>query len=338
MPPIQRALIAACVTAILLVLAGAGCDRPPLLPAFSNPVVEGLWSAERMAGARSVDTPVPKDIGEDVGVTDPEPDPVPATAEKAAYRDNAAVIGKIFFDTPDGPSVCSGTAVEDPARPGKSGLVWTAGHCVHAGAGGDWFRNIVFVPSYNDLALDGWARQAADQDRIAPFGTWWADGAEVAPEWVAEGAPSGGAGSPFDYAVLHVKRPGVGASLQETIGQAAPVWFGAPSATRISVMAVWGYPAAPPFDGERMFSCQDRPGRLSVRSDQPVLYRVGCTMTGGSSGGGWFARDPDGDLALVSNTSIGPADNTWLAGPRLGEAAGELYQRAGDTARTSSTP
>jgi hypothetical protein len=47
-------------------------------------------------------------------------------------------------------------------------------------------------------------------------------------------------------------------------------------------------------------------------------------MTGGSSGGGWF-RMVDGAPRLVSNTSIGPADNTWLAGPRLGKGAKALY-------------
>jgi hypothetical protein len=331
----RRTRVATCVTALLLVLAGAGCDSSGGLSAFTNPVVEGLWSIQRMAQARSADTGVPNGIGEDSGTTDPEPDPVPAQPQKATYHDTAAVMGKIFFDTPEGPSVCSGTVVEDPARPGRSGLVWTAGHCVHGGAGGDWFRNIVFVPSYNNLGLEGTARQSAGEDRIAPFGTWWATEAEVAPEWVSEGSSSGGGGSPFDYAVLHVQRQGEAASLQEVIGQAAPVWFGAPSATRISDMAVWGYPAASPFDGERMFSCRDKPGRLTIRSGQPVLYRIGCTMTGGSSGGGWFARSPAGGLALVSNTSIGPTDNTWLAGPRLGESAEELYRRVSDKVGSS---
>ncbi|MFF2518969.1 trypsin-like serine peptidase [Streptomyces sp. NPDC058086] len=328
--------VVACVTALLLVLAGvAGCDSSGRLSAFSNPVVEGLWSIQRMAQARSADTRVSNDIGEDADTTDPEPDPVPAQPQEATYHDTAAVMGKIFFDTPDGPSVCSGTVVEDPARPGRSGLVWTAGHCVHGGAGGGWFRNIVFVPSYNNLGLEGTTRQSAGEEQIAPFGTWWATWAEVAPEWIAEGGSSGGSGSPFDYAVLHVQRQGEAASLQEVIGQAAPVWFGAPSATRISEMAVWGYPATSPFDGERMFSCRDRPGRLKIRSGQPVLYRIGCTMTGGSSGGGWFARSPASGLALVSNTSIGPTDNTWLAGPRLGESAEELYRRVSDKVGSS---
>ncbi|MFE5894840.1 hypothetical protein ACFQ6E_38745 [Streptomyces sp. NPDC056462] len=270
--------------------------------------MEGLWTIQRTAQARSADTHVPNDIGEDSGTTDPEPDPVPAQPQAATYHDNAAVMGKIFFDTPDGPSECSGTAVEDPARPGRWGLVWTTGHCVRGGAGGDWFRNIVFVPSYNNLGLEGAARQSAGEDRIAPFGTWWASWAQ---------------------------RQGEAASLQEMIGQAAPVWFGAPSATRLNEMAAWGYPAEAPFDGEWGFSCRDRPGRLSIRLRQPVLYRIGCTMTGGSSGGGWFARSTAGGLELVSNTSIGPTDNTWLAGPRLAESARELYPRVSDKVGSS---
>ncbi|WP_442811171.1 hypothetical protein [Streptomyces sp. NBC_00481] len=47
-------------------------------------------------------------------------------------------------------------------------------------------------------------------------------------------------------------------------------------------------------------------------------------MTGGSSGDGWF-RMVGTEPRLVSNTSIGPAGNTWLAGPRLGDMARALY-------------
>ncbi|MFE3554120.1 trypsin-like serine peptidase [Streptomyces sp. NPDC059193] len=315
---------------LTLVLAATGCVSPRLPADFANPVVPGLWTPDRMAGAAPAGTAVPGDLGADVDVTDPEPAPVAAKPEATSYHDNAAVVGKLFFDTDEGPSVCSATAVRDPARPGRSGLVWTAGHCVHGGAGGRWFRNIVFVPSYNNEGLTGAARARAAERAVAPFGTWWADRAETAPEWIAQGAASGGGGAPFDFAVLHVRRPGTGASLEETIGEAAPVWFGAASATTIPAMGAWGYPAEAPFDGERMFSCTDRPGRLAVRRGQPVLYRIGCTMTGGSSGGGWFARDPSGSVALVSNTSIGPEGSTWLAGPRLGERAREVYAAAGE--------
>jgi hypothetical protein len=90
-------------------------------------------------------------------------------------------------------------------------------------------------------------------------------------------------------------------------------------------MGAWGYPAAPPYNGLSMFKCLDRPGRLSLSPSLPTMYRIGCTMTGGSSGGGWF-RVVDGKTKLVSNTSIGPSDNTWLAGPQLGRGAEALYE------------
>ncbi|MEV7084476.1 hypothetical protein AB0O07_01005 [Streptomyces sp. NPDC093085] len=295
--------------------------------AFFNPVIEGLWLPARMLQGKSPDQPVDGDFA-DAGVSDPEPKPVPAEPAPVSYRDNAPMVGKLFFDTPEGPSVCSATVVTDPADPGASNLVWTAGHCVHAGAKGGWFRNIVFVPSYNDKGLAGAELAQVSKSDLSPFGIWWADWAQTSPQWIAEGTPSGGSGAPFDFAVLHVKKPAGSdyASLEETVGGASRVMFDAPSATKIAGMGVWGYPAAPPFDGERMFICRDRPGRLSVRDDQPSLYRIGCTMTGGSSGGGWFIEDAEGRPALVSNTSIGPSAQTWLAGPHLGRGAKAIYQ------------
>ncbi|MFE9626118.1 hypothetical protein [Streptomyces sp. NPDC006527] len=38
-----------------------------------------------------------------------------------------------------------------------------------------------------------------------------------------------------------------------------------------------------------------------------------------------------GETKLVSNTSIGPADNTWLAGPQLGQEAQALYENMSRT-------
>ncbi|MFC7471235.1 hypothetical protein ACFQVA_32525 [Actinomadura keratinilytica] len=50
-----------------------------------------------------------------------------------------------------------------------------------------------------------------------------------------------------------------------------------------------------------------------MTKDDPTMHRIGCTMTGGSSGGGWVAEGADGKPALVSNTSIGPVNAGWLA-------------------------
>ncbi|MET9668358.1 hypothetical protein ABZY19_23775 [Streptomyces sp. NPDC006475] len=298
---------------------------------FVNPVIEGLWKPERMTTAKApAKTLAAGDISGDQDVTDPEPRPVQAVPEKKPYHQNAAPVGKVFFDAPQGSMVCSATVVKDPKNPGKSNLVWTAGHCVHAGQAGGWYRNIAFVPAYNDKGQSPAALESAQPQDVAPYGVYWADWVSTSGEWISQGGPTGGTGAPYDYAVMHVKPERGGKSLEETVGVALDVNFAAPEARSISSMGAWGYPAAPPYDGAIMHKCIDRPGRLSIAPGTPTMWRIGCTMTGGSSGGGWFATQPNGKLALVSNTSIGPVTSGWLAGPRLGEGAQQIYTTMSD--------
>jgi hypothetical protein len=295
---------------------------------YINPIIEGLWDPDRMRAAEGPDRGVQEsDLSGDQGVTDPEPAPVDAKAVPPTYHDSVPEAGKVFFDSPEGTMVCSATVVVDPAHPGRSNLVWTAGHCVHAGRSGGWYRNIAFVPSYNDRALSAEELPGATQNELAQYGVWWADWAGTSDQWIAQGGPTGGDGAPYDFAVIHVtpEASGTGRSLEETVGSALPVNFGAPAVSQVGSITAGGYPAAAPFDGETLYQCQDRPGRLSINASDPTMYRIGCTMTGGSSGGGWVAVGADGERMLVSNTSIGPVNAGWLAGPRLGEVAEGVY-------------
>ncbi|MFD5060952.1 trypsin-like serine peptidase [Streptomyces sp. NPDC058394] len=295
---------------------------------FVNPIIEDLWDPERMRDAdKAPEQPVDNDISGDAGVTDPTPAPVQATNAQTPYHDSAAESGKLFFDGPEGSMVCSATVVKDPAHPGKSNMVWTAGHCVHAGKKGGWYRNIAFVPSYNNSGLSIAELQNAPKEQIAPYGVWWGQWAQTSEQWIADGGPTGGQGAPYDFAVLHVapEKGATGKSLEETVGAALPVDFNAPAVPRIDSMTATGFPAAPPYDGQKLLQCKDKPGRLSLTKEDPTMYRVGCTMTGGSSGGGWVAAGQDGKPALVSNTSIGPVTAGWLAGPRLGKEAKGVY-------------
>lgn len=294
---------------------------------FINPIIKGLWNADRMLRAKDPDRAVDSDdIAGDQGVTDPTPAPVKAQAVPPKYHVNAATAGKVFFDSPEGTMVCSATVVQDPAHPGKSNLVWTAGHCVHAGKKGGWYRNIAFVPSYNDAGRSADELQGATRDEVAPYGVWWGDWAQTSQQWIEQGGATGGQGAPYDFAVIHVTpEKDTGKSLEEIVGSALPVDFDAPAVPQVHSITATGYPAAPPYDGQLLYQCQDKPGRLSVTADDPTMYRIGCTMTGGSSGGGWVTTGADGEPALVSNTSIGPETSGWLAGPRLGAVAKEVY-------------
>jgi V8-like Glu-specific endopeptidase len=295
---------------------------------FINPIIKGLWDPDRMRHANDPNKGVDNDISGDQGVTDPTPQPVKAQAVTPPYHTNAATSGKVFFDSPEGHMVCSGTVVEDPAHPGKSNLVWTAGHCVHAGKKGGWYRNMAFVPSYNNSGKSVAQLQNASRSEIAPYGVWWADAARTSQQWIDQGGETGGNGAPYDFAVIHVtpEQGNGGRSLEETVGGALPVNFDAPAVPKVDGITASGYPEAAPFDGQLLYQCKDKPGRLSIEQSAPTMYRIGCTMTAGSSGGGWVETGSDGKPALVSNTSIGPVTSGWLAGPRLGSVARGVYE------------
>ncbi|MFF8310668.1 trypsin-like serine peptidase [Streptomyces lydicus] len=295
---------------------------------FANPIIKDHWRNDRLAQAKAAPEigVQATGAGSEFEATDPEPQPVTAEQVARPYHRNMAPVGKIFFDSPKGPMVCSGTIVEDPAHPGRSNLVWTAGHCVHSGKQGGWMRNIVFVPAYNDNGVPMSQVAGTPSQQITPYGRFWADWITTSGEWINMGSEeSGNGGSAYDFAVLHVKpENGSGKSLQETVGAAAQVWFNAPSADRISSLDAFGYPAAPPYDGARMMNCPARPGRLVMQQGTPAMNRIGCTMTGGTSGGGWFVTR-GGKLTLVSNTSISSNAHTWLAGPHLGPEAERVF-------------
>ncbi|MGJ5752876.1 hypothetical protein FB563_0984 [Streptomyces puniciscabiei] len=296
---------------------------------FINPIIKGLWDPNRMRHANDPNKGVnDNDISGDQGVTDPTPQPVKAQAVTPPYHTNAATSGKVFFDSPEGHMVCSGTVVADPAHPGKSNLVWTAGHCVHAGKNGGWYRNMAFVPSYNNSGKSVAQLQNASRSEIAPYGVWWADAARTSQQWIDQGGETGGNGAPYDFAVIHVtpEQGNGGKSLEETVGGALPVNFDAPAVPKVSGITASGYPEAAPFDGQLLYQCTDKPGRLSIEQSAPTMYRIGCTMTAGSSGGGWVETGADGKPALVSNTSIGPVSSGWLAGPRFGSVAKGVYR------------
>ncbi|MCC9704965.1 hypothetical protein E4N62_06680 [Streptomyces sp. MNU76] len=296
---------------------------------YVNPIIKDLWDPDRMRDAEEPEKEVDEgDLTGDQGVTDPTPESVDAKAVAAQYHANVPEAGKVFFDAPEGTMVCSATVVQDPANPGKSNLVWTAGHCVHAGKAGGWYRNIAFVPSYNDSAMGASELKTATKEEVAPYGVWWGDWAQTSDQWIEQGGQTGGDGATYDFAVIHVtpEEGSGGKSLEEMVGSALPVDFDAPAVPQVQSITATGYPAGAPYDGETMYQCTDKPGRLSLVEADPTMYRIGCSMTGGSSGGGWVATGSDGEPALVSNTSIGPVSAGWLAGPRLGKEAEGVYK------------
>ncbi|MFE2110217.1 trypsin-like serine peptidase [Kitasatospora sp. NPDC059463] len=263
-------------------------------------------------------------------------DPLPRTVNAQPLPHPYAkpgVHGKLFADAPGSGAdaaaglshyQCSATVVADPAHPGKSNLVWTAGHCVHQGKGGSYYSNISFIPAFNSTGALSGGKQA-EEAQYAPFGVWNATQAVTSPQWKAEGGDGGSPATHYDFAIIRVQPADGGKSLEEAVGGALPVWFNAPR-DQLSITE-FGYPAAPPYDGMELNRCESgKPTRLSYDPARPPMLTIGCTMTGGSSGGGWLAVK-DGKPALVSNVSVGKhtGDPKFQAGPYLDDVAAGAY-------------
>ncbi len=224
-----------------------------------------------------------------------------------------AIRGKIIFVTPEGPAECSGTVVDHPS----GNMVWTAAHCLHGGRGADYYKRISFIPGY-----DGKAETSAE---AMPFGRWPVREVSVPDQWISDADPErDSVASPFDFGAFIVEPPSGKGSLQEELGTSAPIMFNAP---RNLTVESYGYPGEEPYDGSRLYTCKSP--TTDFQNDgwpDPAMLWMGCTMTAGSSGGGWFA-EIEGRLYLVSNISLGITLRTakTMTGPYLGNAAHELY-------------
>ncbi|MEV7774057.1 hypothetical protein [Kitasatospora sp. NPDC086791] len=293
---------------------------------FANDTARGYWSAARMDAAKPRPTPEyslasPAAPGVE---RDAPPAAVPAAPQPHPYGQATALVGRLFATTLQGDAACSATVVADPVNPGRSNLVYTAAHCLHDGKGGGWLKNLVFVPGFNRDGRANHGKPYPDA-QAAPYGRWTAVRALVSPTWLQESGV--GAHNQFDYGILRVRAEGdAGPSLEETVGGSVPVWFNAPR-DQITSAAAYGYPAERPFDGTELNHCDSPvpPARLSFDRTRPPMYVIGCTMTAGSSGGGWFVTR-DGKPNLISVGAIGdrgPAG--YQAGPSLQDQAKQAF-------------
>ena len=84
-----------------------------------------------------------------------------------------------------------------------------------------------------------------------------------------------------------------------------------------------GYPAAPPFNGQRLWTCTS-PLIYDDTSANPPTMGIDCDMTGGSSGGGWIAG---GGVASVNSYGYTTLPNVMF-GPYQGTVSQSLYTQA----------
>ncbi len=195
-----------------------------------------------------------------------------AQGQLAAFNPNytsgqipAYTNGKIFFTNAAGTtSSCSGAIVNSPG----ADTVWTAGHCLHAGSGGNWYSNWVFIPGYDD-----------DLANPRPYGTWTPWWVQTRPAWASNSDFTEDMGVMImntNFGGWHIVNYFGGHGFSANLG-------------KYTYENAFGYPAESPFDGGNLMRCWGYASPEwtsgSVTSD---TIRIPCDMTRGSSGGPWL--------------------------------------------------
>ena len=290
---LQLLVLAVLACALVVVPAAHAARVKTKAVAQDKAAVERYWTAERMRNAKPADkvlagrAPAARAAKKRTAATQ-----IPPPYTTAPTRTN----GKVFF-TDDGVNyVCSGTALLSSNR----STVWTAGHCVHDGPG-TFHTNWAFVPAY--------------ADGTRPYGTWTARTLLTTSGWASSGDFS------YDLGAAVVSTSG-GSALTDVVG-GRNIAF---NYNRSQQYASHGYPAAPPFNGQRLWVCNS-PLRYDDTSANPPTMGIDCDMTGGSSGGGWIAN---GSVASVNSYGYSNLRNVMF-GPYQGSVAQSLYTQASGT-------
>ncbi|HET8754593.1 MAG TPA: hypothetical protein VFM58_01200 [Solirubrobacteraceae bacterium] len=284
-------LLAVLACALVIVPSANAARVQTKAVAQGKAAVQRYWTPERMRNARPAGrilsgtyAPAAKKGKKRAAAVQVPP---PYTSQPTSTN------GKVFFTEGGLNYVCSGTALLS----GNKSVVWTAGHCVNDGAG-RFHTNWAFVPAYADGAR--------------PYGTWTARQLLTTAGWNNSGDFS------YDNGAAIVNRNG-GQALTDVVGGRNPSFNYPRNQTYVS----HGYPAAPPFNGQRLYTCTS-PLIYDDTSASPPTMGIDCDMTGGSSGGGWIAG---GGVASVNSYGYTTLPNVMF-GPYQGTVSQSLYTQA----------
>jgi hypothetical protein len=295
MRPISTILLAAVLAALG---AGTATAKPSPHPVRESPAaVRAYWTPARMKAAIPADR-----IRAARGGSAKRKPGGGSTYPYTSYEVTSSYTtpptsthGKVFFTERGVNYVCSGTALTS----GNHSTVWTAGHCVNEGPGA-YVTNWSFVPAYKDGA--------------APLGTWPATSLTTTDQWRTTGDFA------FDLGAAVVAHNTSGQALTDVTGGRTVRFNYDPAALRF---LSYGYPAASPFNGQRLWAC-DAPLGTRDTSVSPATMGIGCNMTGGSSGGGWIVGN---DVVSVNSYGYSTLKNVMF-GPFQGSVAQSLYDTA----------
>jgi len=335
-----RRLVAATVATLLVAVAtaisvpAAGAAPKPGRSAHDR--VVAFWTNARVAHA------VPRDFDFDPTRRSFRPSAKPApgggggtspTTLGSSWTAGGEVLkttGKVLFAMGGTYYVCSASVADDTAS-GRS-IILTAAHCAYDEAGGAFATNWMFVPDYDSAPAT--LNTSGSFCATTSLGCWTASALVVASGYTTAGGFNDQA-VVHDYAFAVVAAGGKSgtAQLDDTVG-GHPIRFSALSAG--SDTYLFGYPAAGKYRGKDLVYSR---GALGFDpSAGNTTYRVGSNMTGGSSGGPWFAPFSSGSGTMVSVNSYGYSGITAMHGPKLNAETQTMFNTAASATENTIVP
>jgi hypothetical protein len=220
----------------------------------------------------------------------------------------ADTTGKVLFAMSSSYYVCSGSVATESVS-GRS-VVVSAGHCVFDESNGQFATNWMFIPDYDaaPAPLDTQGNFCAQTQ----WGCWTATSLVVHEGYATAGGFNDQAVQ-YDWGFAVMGNGGhANTQLDATVGSQSVSFTSVSLGTTVSA---FGYPAAQKYKGNDLIYCQG-PVRTDSFTDD-LTYGVTCNMTGGSSGGPWFAPFDDGAGAgtQMSVNSYGYSGDKSMYGP-----------------------
>jgi hypothetical protein len=331
-------IVFAVVTVSLVTLGatGAGASKPDAPGASSHDRTVAFWTNERVAKA------VPRDFIYDAKNKSFRPNAKPApggggttsTTIGSSWTAGGEVLkttGKVLFAMGGRYYVCSASVADDTTS-GRS-IILTAGHCAYDETNGAFATNWMFVPDYDSAAAN--LTSSGSFCTQTSLGCWTASSLVVASGFATAGSFNDQA-IVHDYAFAAVGAGGKSgtAQLDSAVG-GHPIQFSAVNAGADT--SLFGYPAEGKYRGKDLVYCRGALGFDASAAN--ATYRVGCNMTGGSSGGPWFSPFVNGSGTMMSVNSYGYSGTTAMFGPKLNSETAAMFSIAATaTANTIYAP
>lgn len=198
--------------------------------------------------------------------------------------------GRVYFTLSSGNYICSG-AVATEGNSGRS-IVLTAAHCAYDGQAGGFATNWMFIPEFDTNPTYTCANTV--------HGCWTATALVVHRGFANETGFTANA-TLHDWAFAVVESGGkLNAQLDATVGS-FPIAF--TSYAQNTKMHATGYPAGGKYSpGYELIYCSGPVAFDNWNANR--TYKLGCNMTGGSSGGPWLTSfDGTGDTGVLSSVN-----------------------------------